>query len=52
VRIALPNPRPHSIHVYVGFEVLTAVVVNTSVFWDVSEEHVAFIFRVVEYVEQ
>jgi hypothetical protein len=43
----------------VGFEVLTAVVMRSSVFWDitprsrwkstdVSEEHVAFIFRVEE----
>jgi hypothetical protein len=43
----------------VGFEVLTAVVMKSSIFWDkhrimrrksryVSEEHAAFIFRVVE----
>jgi hypothetical protein len=47
----------------VGFEVLTAVVMKSSVFWDItpcspskanqcSEEHVASIFRVEEYVEQ
>jgi hypothetical protein len=43
---------------YVGFEVLTVVVVKSTIFWDITpcsplkinvlEEHVAFIFRVEE----
>jgi hypothetical protein len=51
------SPRNRKIVHDVGFEVLTTVVTNTSVFWDimqcsqlksydVSEEHVASIFRV------
>jgi hypothetical protein len=32
----------------VGFEVFTAVTMKNAVFWDVSEERVAYIFRVEE----
>jgi hypothetical protein len=41
-----------SIYYFVGFEVLTAIVMTSSITWDItpcsSEEHVASIFRVEE----
>jgi hypothetical protein len=34
---------------FVGFEVLTAVVMTSTIFWDITpEEHIASIFRVEE----